>query len=160
MYVCKYVYMCLTDTLILAPSRRKVVAMVSSLSAVALSVKPCLSPRQGSIPAPSPSPSSLNPCLRFRSVSASRRTLLLPSASKRSSPSQRIRRERKLIEEERLENEDVDEDEEEYVRPVLPGDEPDFWEGPQWNAVGFIVQYLWAIGIVVAVSYPFFYPLH
>jgi hypothetical protein len=34
----------------------------------------------------------------------------------------------------------------------LPGDEPDFWEGPQWNALGFIVQYLWAIGIVVAVS--------
>lgn len=37
-----------------------------------------------------------------------------------------------------------------YVRPPLPGDEPDFWEGPQWDALGFIVQYLWAIGIVVA----------
>jgi hypothetical protein len=49
-------------------------------------------------------------------------------------------------------DDDAEEDEEEYVRPVLPGDEPDFWEGPQWNALGFVVQYLWAIGIVVAVS--------
>ncbi|EFJ07987.1 hypothetical protein SELMODRAFT_448213 [Selaginella moellendorffii] len=32
-----------------------------------------------------------------------------------------------------------------------PGMVPDFWEGPQWNWLGFILQYLWAIGIVVAV---------
>nr|DAD35325.1 TPA_asm: hypothetical protein HUJ06_005965 [Nelumbo nucifera] len=35
-----------------------------------------------------------------------------------------------------------------YVVPELPGDQPDFWEGSQWDALGFFVQYLWAFGIV------------
>ncbi|KAJ8758755.1 hypothetical protein K2173_000476 [Erythroxylum novogranatense] len=48
-----------------------------------------------------------------------------------------------------------------FVMPKLPGDEPDFWEGPQWDALGFFVQYLWAFGIIFAVcvlfaSYDFF----
>ncbi|GAY53436.1 hypothetical protein CUMW_149230 [Citrus unshiu] len=34
--------------------------------------------------------------------------------------------------------------------PELPGLEPDFWEGPQWGAFGFFLQYLWAFGIVFA----------
>ncbi|XP_010036880.2 uncharacterized protein LOC104425781 [Eucalyptus grandis] len=34
-----------------------------------------------------------------------------------------------------------------YFLPDLPGDKPDFWEGPQWDAFGFFVQYLWAFGI-------------
>ncbi|XP_038986099.1 uncharacterized protein LOC120111919 [Phoenix dactylifera] len=34
--------------------------------------------------------------------------------------------------------------------PELPGEEPDFWEGPQWNAFGFFIQYQWAFGIVFA----------
>ncbi|XP_021905687.1 uncharacterized protein LOC110820508 [Carica papaya] len=34
--------------------------------------------------------------------------------------------------------------------PELPGQEPDFWEGQQWDAFGFVVQYLWAFGIVFA----------
>lgn len=34
-----------------------------------------------------------------------------------------------------------------YVLPELPGDKPDFWEGPQWNGFGFFVQYQWAFGI-------------
>lgn len=38
-----------------------------------------------------------------------------------------------------------------YVLPELPGEEPDFWEGAQWDALGFFVQYLWAFGIVFAV---------
>ncbi|KAI3735639.1 hypothetical protein L6452_15146 [Arctium lappa] len=37
-----------------------------------------------------------------------------------------------------------------YVLPDLPGLEPDFWEGPQWDAFGFFVEYLWAFGIVFA----------
>ncbi|KAJ8773124.1 hypothetical protein K2173_028301 [Erythroxylum novogranatense] len=37
-----------------------------------------------------------------------------------------------------------------FVMPKLPGDEPDFWEGPQWDALGFFVQYLWAFGILFA----------
>ncbi|KAA8550011.1 hypothetical protein F0562_001695 [Nyssa sinensis] len=37
-----------------------------------------------------------------------------------------------------------------YFLPVLPGDKPDFWEGPQWDAFGFFVQYMWAFGIVFA----------
>lgn len=37
-----------------------------------------------------------------------------------------------------------------YVLPELPGDKPDFWEGPQWDAFGFFLQYLWAFGIVFA----------
>lgn len=34
--------------------------------------------------------------------------------------------------------------------PVLQGEDKDFWEGPQWNALGFFVQYQWAFGIVFA----------
>ncbi|KAK4283440.1 hypothetical protein QN277_000390 [Acacia crassicarpa] len=37
-----------------------------------------------------------------------------------------------------------------YFLPELPGDKPNFWEGPQWEALGFFVQYLWAFGIVFA----------
>eukprot|EP01018_Ginkgo_biloba_P005922 Gb_25599 [translate_table: standard] len=40
--------------------------------------------------------------------------------------------------------------EDDFVVPKLPGEEPDFWEGPQWDTLGFIVQYLWALGIVFA----------
>lgn len=33
--------------------------------------------------------------------------------------------------------------------PRLPDPEtPDFWEGPQWEALGFFVQYMWAFGVV------------
>ncbi|KAF0910233.1 hypothetical protein E2562_001426 [Oryza meyeriana var. granulata] len=32
--------------------------------------------------------------------------------------------------------------------PELPDPEkPDFWEGPQWEALGFFVQYMWAFGV-------------
>eukprot|EP00262_Sarcandra_glabra_P005845 TRINITY_DN1772_c0_g1_i2.p1 TRINITY_DN1772_c0_g1~~TRINITY_DN1772_c0_g1_i2.p1 ORF type:complete len:211 (+),score=25.90 TRINITY_DN1772_c0_g1_i2:71-634(+) len=34
-----------------------------------------------------------------------------------------------------------------YFLPELPGDKPDFWEGAQWNGLGFFVQYQWAFGI-------------
>ncbi|GJM96369.1 hypothetical protein PR202_ga13196 [Eleusine coracana subsp. coracana] len=27
-------------------------------------------------------------------------------------------------------------------------DKPDFWEGPQWEPLGFFVQYMWAFGVV------------
>ncbi|GMH17463.1 hypothetical protein Nepgr_019304 [Nepenthes gracilis] len=37
-----------------------------------------------------------------------------------------------------------------FVMPELPGNEPDFWEGPQWDALGFFVEYMWAFGIVFA----------
>ncbi|KAL5751345.1 hypothetical protein ACOSP7_025948 [Xanthoceras sorbifolium] len=37
-----------------------------------------------------------------------------------------------------------------FVMPDLPGEETDFWEGPQWDTFGFFVQYLWAFGIVFA----------
>jgi hypothetical protein len=33
--------------------------------------------------------------------------------------------------------------------PELPEPEtPDFWEGPQWEPLGFFVQYMWAFGVV------------
>ncbi|KAJ4841457.1 hypothetical protein Tsubulata_047915 [Turnera subulata] len=32
----------------------------------------------------------------------------------------------------------------------LPGLEPDFWEGEQWDGLGFFVEYMWAFGIVFA----------
>lgn len=38
-----------------------------------------------------------------------------------------------------------------FVMPELPGDKPNFWEGPQWDGLGFFVQYMWAFGIVFAV---------
>ncbi|KAG9143842.1 hypothetical protein Leryth_011496 [Lithospermum erythrorhizon] len=34
--------------------------------------------------------------------------------------------------------------------PDLPGLEPDFWEGPQWEPLGFFIQYMWAFGILFA----------
>ncbi|XVF09620.1 hypothetical protein REPUB_Repub07fG0109600 [Reevesia pubescens] len=34
--------------------------------------------------------------------------------------------------------------------PELPGLQPDLWEGPKWDVLGFLVQYLWAFGIVFA----------
>ncbi|KAK9278750.1 hypothetical protein L1049_028327 [Liquidambar formosana] len=37
-----------------------------------------------------------------------------------------------------------------FVMPELPGEKPDFWEGPQWDAFGFFVQYMWAFGIIFA----------
>lgn len=37
---------------------------------------------------------------------------------------------------------------EEYDVPKLPGEEPDFWEGPKWDTFGFIIRYLWAFGFV------------
>lgn len=37
-----------------------------------------------------------------------------------------------------------------FVLPKLPGEEPNFWEGPQWDALGFFVQYMWAFGVVFA----------
>lgn len=40
-----------------------------------------------------------------------------------------------------------------FVMPDLPGEKPDFWEGPQWDVLGFFLQYMWAFGIVFAVIY-------
>ncbi|XP_022868826.1 uncharacterized protein LOC111388376 [Olea europaea var. sylvestris] len=37
-----------------------------------------------------------------------------------------------------------------FVMPELPGEKPDFWEGPQWDVLGFFLQYMWAFGIVFA----------
>lgn len=34
--------------------------------------------------------------------------------------------------------------------PKLPGEEPDFWEGPKWDGLGFFVQYMWAFGVLFA----------
>ncbi|GJP77032.1 hypothetical protein CLOP_g7466 [Closterium sp. NIES-67] len=36
-------------------------------------------------------------------------------------------------------------------RPPMPGDEPDFWEGSQWDLLGFVAEYLWVFGIVLAI---------
>lgn len=38
-----------------------------------------------------------------------------------------------------------------YFLPKLPGDEPDFWEGEKWDFLGFFVEYLWAFGFGFAV---------
>ncbi|XP_022134616.1 uncharacterized protein LOC111006843 [Momordica charantia] len=34
--------------------------------------------------------------------------------------------------------------------PELPGLQPDFWEGPRWDPLGFFLEYLWAFGIAFA----------
>ena len=36
-------------------------------------------------------------------------------------------------------------------RPPQEGDQPDFWEGAGWDGVGFVLQYLLAFGIAIAV---------
>ncbi|MED6160602.1 hypothetical protein PIB30_052915 [Stylosanthes scabra] len=40
-------------------------------------------------------------------------------------------------------------EEDKFLRS-LPGLEKDFWEGPQWDWLGFFVEYLWAFSIVFA----------
>lgn len=40
-----------------------------------------------------------------------------------------------------------------FMGRKLEGLEPDFWEGEKWDALGFIVQYLWAFGILVSVCF-------
>ncbi|XP_057952357.1 uncharacterized protein LOC131146643 [Malania oleifera] len=44
----------------------------------------------------------------------------------------------------------IDDVDDGYFLPKLPGDEPDFWEGPQWDWLGFFAQYMWAFGIAFA----------
>eukprot|EP00250_Pteridium_aquilinum_P033220 c5334_g1_i1 orf=193-789(+) len=78
-----------------------------------------------------------------------RRMRLLRVAARRSSEKRKSVVEKPLPYEA---EEDDGQDDEEYVRPQLPGDQPDFWEGPQFEVLGLIVQYLWAIGIVVALG--------
>lgn len=39
-----------------------------------------------------------------------------------------------------------------WMGKKLEGTEPDFWEGEQWDVLGFIVQYLWAFGVLIAVA--------
>ncbi|KAH8970240.1 hypothetical protein BDL97_02G078500 [Sphagnum fallax] len=41
----------------------------------------------------------------------------------------------------------------EYEKLVsqLDGKQPDFWEGEQWNWLGFVLQYLWVFGFVVSI---------
>ncbi|CAM6043100.1 unnamed protein product [Sphagnum compactum] len=41
----------------------------------------------------------------------------------------------------------------EYEKLVsqLEGKQPDFWEGEQWNWLGFVIQYLWVFGFVVSI---------
>lgn len=46
----------------------------------------------------------------------------------------------------------VDDVDDGYFLPKLPGEEPDFWEGEQWDTLGFLVEYLWAFGIVFSVT--------
>ncbi|KAH7282707.1 hypothetical protein KP509_35G044500 [Ceratopteris richardii] len=75
-------------------------------------------------------------------VPVSRRNLrLIAVAARRASGAE------KLATEGPVQDED---DGEVYVKPQLPGEEPDFWEGPQFEILGFIVQYLWAFGVGVA----------
>lgn len=41
-----------------------------------------------------------------------------------------------------------------YVVPDLPGLKPDFWEGEQWEPLGFFIEYMWAFGVVFSVISP------
>lgn len=33
----------------------------------------------------------------------------------------------------------------------LEGQQPGFWEGPQWNTLGWIIQYMWVFGVGVSI---------
>ncbi|KAL4316918.1 hypothetical protein AHAS_Ahas15G0333100 [Arachis hypogaea] len=52
-----------------------------------------------------------------------------------------------------IEDSAVDDVNDGYFLPDLPGEEKDFWEGPQWDWLGFFVEYLWAFGVVFAVTF-------
>ncbi|KAM7479714.1 hypothetical protein LguiA_027927 [Lonicera macranthoides] len=94
------------------------------------------------------------PCRTSRIVSAAKK--LSPITGKFDSNNNRRGSSSSTREKERMDQTGSDETgapttvDDGYVLPELPGDEPDFWEGPQWDAFGFFIQYLWAFGIVFA----------
>ncbi|RYR57321.1 hypothetical protein Ahy_A05g023049 isoform B [Arachis hypogaea] len=49
-----------------------------------------------------------------------------------------------------IEDSAVDDVDDGYFLPDLPGEEKDFWEGTQWDWLGFFVEYMWAFGVVFA----------
>ncbi|XP_061370959.1 uncharacterized protein LOC133313579 [Gastrolobium bilobum] len=89
------------------------------------------------------------------SSTGTRRNLHLVSAKKFSSRSGRNRRGTTTTTDQELQRtaeieDSVDDADDGYFLPKLPGDETDFWEGTQWDALGFFVQYMWAFGVVFA----------
>lgn len=115
--------------------------------------KPCLSASSHTQASPSSRATRLwpGPCVsdlskNLASSSSQRHRLLLVQAKRTSE------RQKSVVEGPLQGEEDNGDDDEEYVRPELPGEEPDFWEGPQFEILGFIIQYLWAIGIFAALG--------
>ncbi|XP_057804976.1 uncharacterized protein LOC131020279 [Salvia miltiorrhiza] len=70
------------------------------------------------------------------------------SKNRRSSPV--ITKDQEQLEEFIQDTPDINAVDDGFVMPELPGDKPSFWEGSQWDGLGFFVQYMWAFGIVFA----------
>ncbi|KAK2397603.1 hypothetical protein P8452_18533 [Trifolium repens] len=91
------------------------------------------------------------------SSSSRRRTLHIVSAKKFSSRSRRNQPTTTTVDEESQPRNDIeipfysDEDWPFEWRPPGTTKEPDFFEGDQWNTVGFIGEWLWILGGVFAV---------
>jgi hypothetical protein len=89
--------------------------------------------------------------------SSRRRTLHIVSAKKISSRSRRNQQPTTTVDEEIEPRNEVeipfysDEDWPFEWRPPGTYKEPDFFEGPQWNTVGFVGEWLWILGGLFAV---------
>ncbi|CAA2970697.1 uncharacterized protein LOC111405253 [Olea europaea var. sylvestris] len=91
-----------------------------------------------------------------KKLSSSSKTGRFDSKNRRSSVSTK-EQEEEVVEKQRMDEISVNNNsgtigavDDGFVMPELPGEKPDFWEGPQWDVFGFVLQYLWAFGIVFA----------
>ncbi|KAK4436941.1 hypothetical protein Salat_0028000 [Sesamum alatum] len=90
-----------------------------------------------------------------KKLSSSPRTGRFDSKNRRTSPVT-TKEEEEAVDEEGMDEIAVDDYipsaavDDGLIMPALPGTKPDFWEGSQWNALGFFVQYMWAFGILFA----------
>ncbi|KAL1541720.1 hypothetical protein AAHA92_25908 [Salvia divinorum] len=125
-------------------------AITSSSSRILCSRKPwndSLSPSLPHRPRTSPFTVSASP---KKSSNSSPRTGRFDSKNRRSGPV--ITKEQEQLEEFIQGTPDIGASavDDGFVMPDLPGDKPSFWEGPQWDGLGFFVQYMWAFGILFA----------
>ncbi|CAI9767288.1 unnamed protein product [Fraxinus pennsylvanica] len=104
-----------------------------------------------------PRTSSFRVSANPKKLSSSSRTGRFDSKNRRSSVSTKEQEEEEVVEKQRMDEISVDNNtatigavDDGFVMPELPGEKPDFWEGPQWDVLGFVLQYLWAFGIVFA----------
>ncbi|KAM7279261.1 hypothetical protein ACFE04_006395 [Oxalis oulophora] len=102
----------------------------------------------------SSSSSSTSSSVRLRHVAVSAKKLSYGRSESKNSRTNTTLKENEIVGGENgvvLDSNEVEANDDGFVMPDLPGLEKDFWEGEQWDTFGFVVQYLWAFGILFAV---------